>query len=312
MKKNLFILIMIMVASSTFAQQLGVYSQYLYNEIYINPASAGTQKYNPLTVGFRSQWVGLNDAPRMQTAGVHGKIDYNMGLGFSLFNDEAGPVSFAGVQLAYSYHLKINEKANVALGAAGMLYQYVLDKTKLTVNDPDDLALDGGKERSGVKDAAFGALFFTDKLRIGIGAQQLFQDELQYNDIFIEDVNTLVRHYFAHASYLADVSEHFQLQPSGLVKMTDATPVQFDLSLRGTYKKIVSLGFSYRNKESFIIMAGLQKGNFGFGYAYDITLSSIKAYGAGSHELVLRMNIPSLKDYKAPEKDKEEEPEDKE
>jgi len=38
-------------------------------------------------------------------------------------------------------------------------------------------------------------------------------------------------------------------------------------------------------------LLGLKKSGFGFGYSYDITLTSIKKYSTGSHEIFLAYYI---------------------
>ena len=58
------------------------------------------------------------------------------------------------------------------------------------------------------------------------------------------------------------------------------------------YKKIVSLGAGYRTGDSFIILTKLQKSNkFQFGYSFDVTLTDIKDYSRGSHEIMVNYSF---------------------
>ena len=66
---------------------------------------------------------------------------------------------------------------------------------------------------------------------------------------------------------------------------------QFDISLIGTYKKVVWLGASYRHTDAVVFMAGAQAGPFKFGYSYDYTLSDIGNYSSGSHEIFLEIQF---------------------
>ena len=46
------------------AQQLPLYSQYLYNKFLINPAVAGSDGFTSFNLTAREQWIGYNGAPR--------------------------------------------------------------------------------------------------------------------------------------------------------------------------------------------------------------------------------------------------------
>ena len=68
-------------------------------------------------------------------------------------------------------------------------------------------------------------------------------------------------------------------------------PVQIDINAKLSYKDFLWLGSSYRHRESVVVLLGIKKSNFLLGYSYDITLSNIRKYSSGSHEIVLGMYI---------------------
>ena len=43
------------------AQQLPVYTQYVFNEYIMNPAVAGTVDRTPIRLSYRDQWAGFKD-----------------------------------------------------------------------------------------------------------------------------------------------------------------------------------------------------------------------------------------------------------
>lgn len=70
------------------AQQLPQYSQYILNRYVINPASAGSENYFVGQSNFRSQWEGIQDAPRTYILSVNGPLkNQKMGIGGYLFSD---------------------------------------------------------------------------------------------------------------------------------------------------------------------------------------------------------------------------------
>jgi len=62
MKKIFFLLIFVALQQTSHAQQLPLYSQYLYNKFLINPAVAGSDGFTSLNITAREQWVGYSGA----------------------------------------------------------------------------------------------------------------------------------------------------------------------------------------------------------------------------------------------------------
>ena len=147
MKKLTFILVFIVLRQLTFAQQLPLYSQYLYNKFLINPAHAGSDGYTSLNLTVREQWVGYSGAPRTcslswQTRILKRayKIDQNIlnrtvyrpktdgkaGLGAYIFSDRNGLIQRTGFQAAYSYHIWVSDYTQLSMGLALTGYHLLL------------------------------------------------------------------------------------------------------------------------------------------------------------------------------------------
>ena len=135
-------------------------------------------------------------------------------------------------------------------------------------------------------DANFGILYYTEKYKVGISIPQLLQNSV-YKDDENQKLNSLVRHYFLHGEYIFNINSDFDVIPSSLIKYVTGAPLQFDINVRGLYKKKYWLGLSYRDRESIVALIGMEYNSFRLGYSYDITLTDIKTYSSGSHELHL-------------------------
>src|SRR5690554_2796669 len=84
------------------AQQLPQYSQYILNDYVINPATAGVDDFYEAKTNFRSQWVGITEAPRTYILSVNGPLEHEkMGVGGYLFVDRTGPTQRTGFDLSY-------------------------------------------------------------------------------------------------------------------------------------------------------------------------------------------------------------------
>ncbi|WP_128755401.1 PorP/SprF family type IX secretion system membrane protein, partial [Aquimarina sediminis] len=76
-----------------YGQQDAQYTQYMYNTVSVNPAYAGSRGVLSIMGLHRSQWVGLDGAPRTQTLTLNTPLggSERLGLGLSIVNDEIGP-----------------------------------------------------------------------------------------------------------------------------------------------------------------------------------------------------------------------------
>jgi type IX secretion system PorP/SprF family membrane protein len=303
MKKanSIFIVCLWLLSSLTIAQQMPHFTQYMMNDFFLNPAVAGTKENSPIRLTLRNQWANFNDAPKTQTLSFHTNYFDNMGVGGILVNDKTGPLNQTGVELAYAYQVKINDDSKLSLGLSGKVMQYVMDERKLTLDNPDDMAILGIIEKTVVPNAGFGAYYYTKNFHIGLSVPQLMQTAIRY-DADLDKLNREIRHYFINAGYIIKLNDDFSLEPGFLIKTIFTAPTQFDVNLKTTYKDAVWLAFSYRNKESVMTIVGFEVDRFSIGYAFDFTLSNIRRYAAGSHEVMLGINIDDkdLKKNKKP------------
>lgn len=273
------------------AQQLTFNSQYMLNQFLINPAAAGTQSKLNIATSFRQQWAGFKEAPKTQMLSANALLNGNMGVGGIVYNDVTGPLQKIGFNGSYSYHLKMGDKSKLALGVSLMLTQHVLDGSSFVLDDEVDATLNT-TQKSFNPDASFGVQYFGSNYYVGIAVPQLIENKYKFGDILSES-NKEVRHYYFSGGYTFELNEDLKVEPSVLLKYAVATPFQFDINARMLYKDNLWLGFSYRDQESLVALLGMKRDQFVIGYSYDYTLSNIRKYSAGTHELYLAFEIPS-------------------
>lgn len=291
MKKLIFVIFTGITIAST-AQQLPLYSQYMMNAFLLNPAIAGSVDYFPIRLTARQQWVGINDAPSTQALSAHYLFEYQkLGVGGYIFNDQFGPMSRIGIQACASYHIPlsgINSKLGIGLALKG--FQFKFDESKLKAIDDADPALSYSTVTKFVPDADFGMYLYNDKYFVGVSATQLVQLNIDFGDSSV-DKNSIIRHYYAMGGYKFTLSEDFDIEPSLLFKGTMQTPWQIDFNVKGYYKRMYWLGVSYRSSKDIVAMLGIKVKKYYLGYAFDYTMSNIKRYTSGSHEILLGINI---------------------
>jgi len=297
MRRILIILVVVIGYHVVNAQQMPQYSQYLLNNFVMNPAVAGTEDYYDAKSNHRYQWMGITDAPRTYIFSLHGPIrGYKMGVGAQLYTDITGPTRRTGFQLAYSYHLQVAEGTNLSMGISGGILQFMVDGAKITLENPNDLALSSGIQSVIVPDAGLGFYLYNPKYFFSVSAPQLLPSKLQFFENYDGTNSETVNHIFASGGYIFDITEDIGIEPSGLIKFVSPAPIQMDATLRVIYQSKIWLAGSYRhhvntNADISIILGYQMQKNLVLAYAYDISMSNIGKYSTGSHELMLAVKF---------------------
>ena len=285
MKSFALKILLIFIAFEVSAQQLTQQSQYMLNHFDINPAAAGCNEFLNLSFSYRKLWAGITGSPSLQTLSSHMEIYQAMGVGAKIFNYTAGPERKTGFEAAYAYHLSLdNIDSKLAFGLSFQIYQYFLDKSGMEVEEDDDEVF-LGTEKMIVPDGSFGTYLYGKTYYVGLAVPQLIQRNIKLDSDILEQKR--VRHYFLHGGYLYYINRDFKIEPSMLIKIIETGLFQADINALLTYQNMVSLGISYRTSDAVVVMVGYQTERFRIGYSLDITVSDIRAYSSGSHEVFI-------------------------
>ncbi len=276
------------------AQQMGIYTNYLLNEFYYNPAIAGSRDVFLANINYRNQWVGFNEAPRSYTASVYGswKNRRKAGIGMSVVGERGGLTQRTGGYLTYAYHFSFTEKLRMGLGVSAGFLQYRVRLYDVRVVDSGDDLLSGNVMNANAPDLNAGLYLYHDKFWLGLSGFQLLKSKLQ----FANSNSNLIMHYYATGGINVKVNKKNVIQPSFMLRYSEPVPYQFDASLRWLYNKMFWLGVSYRTDDAYCAMLGFNyKDRINFGYSYDYTFSNIQKYSTGSHEIWLSYTINKKK-----------------
>lgn len=293
MKRAVHILILLVAGFTAIAQQLPQYSQYMLNEMAINPAVAGKGDYADVRSNSRYQWTGITDAPRTYMLTAHGPIsDKNMGLGMNLFTDIVGPTRRTGLSLAYAYHVKLNEKTRLAMGLSAGILQWGIDGHKITLHDEGDTQLLTSYQTTIVPD--FGAGFYLyqkGKYYLGVSMPQFHQAPIKLYPGAYKN-SRLATQLNVNGAYTFVLNDDFSIEPSMLFKYEWPAPPKVDVGVRGIYQETIWVGGVYRHNDAFSILAGyLYKNYLMIGYSYDITVTPLRKYSSGTHEIMLGLRF---------------------
>lgn len=261
-----------------------------------NPAMAGMTMKGMVGVSYRNQWTGVSGSPK--TATLFGSIalpEQKIGLGGYIYNDQTGPTSRTGIQLAFAKHIPMKNDATLSLGIEARGLQYRIDVDKLQQTLGTDPVLAGGDNKFKF-DAGFGIAYTGKKLQIGASVSQLIQSKLGFytGDLSNGEEGRLYRHYYLHGGYKMKMDAATTITPNFLLIYLPNAPEEFQIGARVEHNELFWWGLGYRVNQSFILSAGVNiNKKFTVGYAFDIynTPYSIYEKGSNSHEILLRYNI---------------------
>ncbi|UGU16518.1 type IX secretion system membrane protein PorP/SprF [Sinomicrobium kalidii] len=291
MKKAVSVLI-IFWSLSVFGQQEPQYTQYMYNTVSVNPGYAGTRGATSLFGLHRSQWVGLDGAPRTTQFSIHSPISYRgHGLGLSVVSDNIGPSRDTYVNAGFSYLLQLSHRTRLNLGlmAGGSFLEVDYNKLNLENNQDPDLT---GKLNKFSPNVGVGAYLHSDKWYVGLSVPALL--ETRFYDDVEQSVAREKMHFYLIGGYVFDLGPSVKFKPATLVKAVNGAPLSVDLSANFLLQEKLTLGAAYRWDAAVSALAGFNITESLFvGYAYDWDTNGLGNYNSGSHEVFLRFEFIS-------------------
>jgi type IX secretion system PorP/SprF family membrane protein len=295
--RSLVLLYITIFTTAVFGQQLPQQTQFMFNQFAFNPAYAGVTDSWESVANNRYQWMGINDAPRTFTMTAQGPFkNEKMGIGGMVYTDIVGPTRRLGFQASYSYHLQLSETIQLALGLSFGFNQWLLDADKITTVDSDDPFFSNGLIKTISPDAKFGFYLYHENWYVGGALPQLIHNKLKFDEIGIVGNSYLEDHFYFNAGYIFRLGTDWQIEPTTLIKISYPAPTKADFVLKVMYKELIWLAGGYRTNDAYTAMIGYNhKQNLKLGYSYDITNSSLKAYSAGTHELLLSIRFGQTK-----------------
>ncbi|MCK0192862.1 type IX secretion system membrane protein PorP/SprF [Arenibacter sp. F20364] len=283
-----------------YAQQDAQYTQYMYNTMSVNPAYAGSRGQLSAAALYRSQWVGLEGAPKTQTLNLHSPIrNSRLGYGISIINDNIGDGVVQETQLdavlSYTVDVALDAKLSFGLKVGGNMLS--LDFNGLNNFDSENIQGDNIDNKFS-PNFGVGVYYHTDKFYAGLSAPNLV--ETQYFDNSQRDPNSVQflskerMNFYLITGYVFDLNNNFKFKPAVLTKVVGGAPLQIDLSASFLFNDKFSFGAAYRWDAALSGMLGFQLSDqFMIGLAYDRETTELGGtqFNDGSFEVFLRFEL---------------------
>ncbi|MBK8443554.1 MAG: PorP/SprF family type IX secretion system membrane protein [Sphingobacteriales bacterium] len=307
--------------ATVFAQDIH-FSQFYASPLTLNPALTGLMDgcYRG-AANYRNQYSDLAPYSTVSASydmvllrGQIGNTADHLGVGAMFYNDRAGygSLNTTTFMASVAYHKAFDKRANyrLSVGAQGGLMHKSLDFSKISFenqfigtgfdpNQPNGEAVDNPSISFG--DFRAGMIFSgapMDNFGFYIGGAMFHLTKP--NESFLGDTdNKLDSRLVVHGGANFLPTDNFSISPN-FIYMAQAGAKELNIGALLGYRfdgnsrdrssgSAVYLGGSYRVKDAFIILAGLEYNSFRFGLSYDINISDLKVatLGQGGIELSL-------------------------
>ncbi|NNF18374.1 MAG: type IX secretion system membrane protein PorP/SprF [Flavobacteriaceae bacterium] len=274
------------------AQQNPQYTQYQFNPMTVNAGYTGSRGDLTLMALYRSQWSGIEGAPRTMTFSIESPIQGFDGLGLSVIQDELGPSQETYMDANYAHTLILNSSgARLGLGIKAGVRLLSIDWSRGRFRDPEAVFNTNINSKL-LPNLGVGSFFYNQRSYIGFSIPNLIPN-VRYEE-FKEAEETERLQYYLIGGHVFQLAEDIKFKPSFYLKFVQGNPLSKDVSANFLFYDTLSLGANYRFEESLSGVLGMQiTPQIIFGYAYDYNTNELNVYNSGSHEIFLRYQLVS-------------------
>jgi type IX secretion system PorP/SprF family membrane protein len=284
----------------SYSQQRPQLTHHLFQQIAYNPAFAGAKGYLQSGLSFRSQWMGMEEAPRTAFFNVHsGLRNKRIGLGFHVQSDWAGPARFTQIQAVYAYRIQL-EKIRLSAGVQAGMENYRVDWSELELETPMDDAFPQMPASWWSPVIGVGVLVQAPHWYAGLSCPSLLEQDLFYDSAGPFSTRRL-RHAYAMAGGDWDLTDDWRILGAALFsavwgKEPYAAPASWDFYSGFFYRDLLLTGLSFQSGapyngpgkglgQSGGLFTVLQLENgLRIGLSYDIPFSQLSGPSGGSLE----------------------------
>jgi len=272
----------------TMAQQDPLYSQYYNNPMLINPAFAGSNERLYAGVAYRTQWAGMDGAPKMYSVNSHiGLADNKVGLGVMAVQDQIGDFKTVQYGAVGAYRIKLRTSTlsfGMQLGAT----RFATDPTLVKVFNSADPAFNQVSETK--FNTGAGVLLQNERYALSFSVPRLLANTVNQGG---QTIQVYGQNYYLYGSYVFYLSERVQFKPSTLLRATSGSPIAADVNCNFLFKESYTAGIFTRNLGTYGFLAQIVMSHYRFGYVYEIPGKN-STLNFASHEFSLALSMDVL------------------
>lgn len=279
---------MILKGSSIFSQQSTLFNTYSLDPLLLNIAYAGSS-CNEVNAHYRTQWIGMANAPKAMQLNAHSAFRKNNGIAFRVNSQTIGLVDKLQVTLGYSYIIKISKYSKVHFGIGIGWDQTQFNSNKAIVLSSKDVNLNNlNQQKANGIDSEFGMLAIGKKSKIGFSVLHLFNSNPEFsgNGSFktLPQINL-------QGSYVFNKGKKVEIEPWVLNRFTLRGNNVLEGIVNFKLENSLSIGAGYRNNYGIIFLASYKIENFRIAYSVDYGTNKNAINLGSSHQIMIGYSI---------------------
>jgi len=302
--KRIFILLFLIVQLTVLvkAQFAPQQSLYMYNQIALNPGATGKDDALNVALSYRTMWQGIQGAPRTMYATIHTPLKKeSISVGFQFYSDRIGISKRNGILLTGAYRIKMyNSELAFGLGAGAIANENNWQDVQTV--EQGDRVFTQGNVNYWLPATSAGVYYNSKKAFAGLSVPQMFSEIYAGGSAYKASFNPKYYSVVLNAGRWFSIDKKNRVLAAGLMRYNSASKIQPELSVLYSYDKLFDFGFTYRHKDSAILISRVRiNDQFSLGYSYDYVTSELAVYNKGTHEACLlytflfKSNSPNTK-----------------
>jgi type IX secretion system PorP/SprF family membrane protein len=294
-KKYFCFVIVLLSFFEGFSQNSPQFTQYVFNQFYLNPGATGVSKKTNVQTIVRSQYTGY--AADVDPGGgiissvtsadlPFAKIKGGIGIYFST-NKFLKTQADQEFQLSYAFHKKLNNGSLLGLGVSTGISAKKLYGENYRPRDEQDPLIPSKTITLISPNLNIGAFYYTPNYQVGLSIKNLLEPSYKINSL--KGVLKDKREFIASGKIDFGVSYSLDVSPMIIVK-SDLNSISTELGVLANYNQKYWGGVNYRWQDAASVLVGgnFMKNNLKLGFAIDFVNFGTVAKSATSQELFVR------------------------
>jgi type IX secretion system PorP/SprF family membrane protein len=298
---HLLTVLAFIISGTAIAQQNSLFNTYSLDPLQLNIAYAGAA-CTEANVHYRTQWIGMKDAPKLLQLNAHTALGKSNALGLRVNSQTQGLLNTLQATLGYAYRFRISETAKVHLGIGIGWTQAALNGQKAVVMDANDVSLNGNKQTANGFDSEFGAMVVGEKLKAGVSVLHLYNTNPDFSG---SNTYKNLPQFNTQVSYTFNKGKKVEIEPWLLNRYTVKGTNIVEGMLNVNLVRMFTVGAGYRSGYGVMGLVGAKIGNIKLAYSFDYGTTKNATNLGSSHQVMLGFSMCKTAKATKPKEEKE-------
>ena len=293
--KKLLLIAFSLSCAVVYAQNAPAFRQFYFNPYLFNPAFAGVHDYTQVSVLYRQQWAGFNNAPSAAGFTMQLPSSNRASFGLSVLSQEVVALQTTATQATFAYRIPISPSQFLFFGISGVANFNNLKPDMDYSNDPTILNAAANRFYA---DANFGLVYAWGGLRVGFALPKLLGQKYFSPQDLVNVRYAQFRNQLYSVSYKFQAG-NFSFEPYAMYRVTRDLQNWWEGAAVVYFKEMIWLGGSYHSTQGVGLFLGFDvKEKLRVGYSYELPPVNKEFISVNSHEVQLQIRLGKKKVFK--------------